>query len=104
MVALPNLDELFGAVTAKGDNTSEADFMTAMAAVEPWRIPDLIDFLNAKISGFGKEREVALSILIKLDPSFLRRKLPELLQPVINMCTDTSKKVRWVSSFMALST
>lgn len=91
---LPNLDELFGALTAKGDSTSESDFLAAVAVVEPWRIPELIDFLIAKISGFGKEREVALSLLTKIDPAFLRRKLPEFLQPVINMCTDTSKKVR----------
>jgi hypothetical protein len=58
--------------------------------------PDVIDFLVAKISGFGKEREPALSLLCKMDPAFIRRKLPDILQPVINMCTDTSKKVRCV--------
>jgi len=56
----------------------------------------VIDFLVAKISGFGKEREPALALLTQIDPSFIRRKLPDMLQPVINMCTDTSKKVRCV--------
>jgi hypothetical protein len=56
--------------------------------------PDILDFLIAKISGFGKEREPALGLLTQMDPAFIRRKLPDMLQPVINMCTDTSKKVR----------
>ena len=77
-----------------GKTKTEEEFMAAVTAVEPWLIPDVIDFLVAKISGFGKEREPALSLLCKVDPAFIRRKLPDILQPVINMCTDTSKKVR----------
>jgi hypothetical protein len=42
----------------------------------------------------GKERETALEVLTGLDEEFLRRKLPDFLQHVMNMCTDTSKRVR----------
>jgi len=93
-MSLLNVDELFQAVFTK--KSSQEEFLAAVEAAEPWLTPDVIDYLIEKISGYGKERETALPLLTKINPAFLRRKLPDLLQPVINMCTDTSKKVRYV--------
>ena len=87
-----NVDELFQAVFTK--KSTQEEFLAALASSEPWLTPDVIDYLVEKISGYGKEREIALPLLTQLDPAFVRRKLPDLLQPVINMCTDTSKKIR----------
>jgi hypothetical protein len=89
-----DVEALFAEVYGK--TKTEEDFMAAVNAAEPWLIPDAIDFLVSKIAGFGKEREPALILLTKIDPAFIRRKLPDILQPVINMCTDTSKKIRCV--------
>lgn len=96
-MALPTatLNEMFEAVVTK--KSTDETFLEAVASMEPWLVPDVIDFLVAKISGFGKEREPALLLLTRIDPSFVRRKLPDILQPVINMCTDTSKRIRELS-------
>jgi elongation factor 3 len=87
----------FQGLCDRSNEMSEEKFMATVEALEPWLVPDIIDFLVAKIAGFGKEREPAISLLTKLDAAFVRRKLPDILQPVINMCTDTSKKVRELS-------
>ena len=89
-----DVEALFADVFSKAK--TEDDFMAAVNGAEPWLTPDVIDFLVSKISGFGKEREPALNLLCKIDPAFIRNKLPDILQPVMNMCTDTSKKIRCV--------
>ncbi len=93
--AVLDVEALFAEVYGK--TKTEEEFMAAVNGGEAWLVPDAVDFLVSKISGFGKEREPALNLLCKIDETFIRSKLPDILQPVINMCTDTSKKIRCVS-------